>query len=183
MEFPKPRYPDTAFPYHLLDPAQKGKAWCLQYAKAAYQTWSNAYLWMQRRGDWLADRKYAEGNQTTQKYNDWFQRSVNERGERATYLNLDWSIISTIPKIRRVVINHLLKMNYDIIATAVNPEAINAKETVKLRTWAEKQLQPFLTSPHHRTTGYKLFGQLTVAQSRPAHNAGNRKGGTNRDRR
>jgi hypothetical protein len=71
-------------------------------------------------------------------------RVKDNEGRRATYLNLDWSIVSTIPKIRRVVINFLLKLNYDIIATAVNPEAVNAKETVKIRTWAEKQLQPFL---------------------------------------
>ena len=75
---------------------------------------------------------------------DMLARVKDNEGRRATYLNLDWSIVSTIPKIRRVVINFLLKLNYDIIATAVNPEAVNAKETVKIRTWAEKQLQPFL---------------------------------------
>ena len=141
---PKVNYQNIYFPSHLVDPALKDKSWHIQYAKAAYQTWSNNYLWLQRRNDWIANRKYADGNQTTQKYIDWVTRVKDEFGKKASYLNLDWSIVSTIPKIRRVVINHLLKLNYDIIATAVNPEAINAKETAKLRIWAEKQLQPFL---------------------------------------
>ena len=141
---PKVNYQNTFFPSHLVDPALKDKTWCVQYAKAAYQTWSNNYLWLQRRNDWIADRKYADGNQTTQKYIDWVTRVKDEYGKKASYLNLDWSIVSTIPKIRKVVINHLLKINYDIIATAVNPEAVEAKETTKLRLWAEKQLQPFL---------------------------------------
>jgi hypothetical protein len=141
---PKVNYQNTFFPSHLVDPALKDRTWHLQYAKAAYQTWSNNYLWLQRRNDWIADRKYADGNQTTQKYIDWVTRVKDEYGKKASYLNLDWSIVSTIPKIRKVVINHLLKVNYDIIATAVNPDAVEAKETAKLRTWAEKQLQPFL---------------------------------------
>ena len=141
---PKVNYQNTFFPSHLVDPALKDRTWHLQYAKAAYQTWSNNYLWLQRRNDWIADRKYADGNQTTQKYIDWVTRVKDEYGKKASYLNLDWSIVSTIPKIRKVVINHLLKINYDIVATAVNPDAVEAKETAKLRTWAEKQLQPFL---------------------------------------
>jgi len=151
MQLPKANYPTVGFPSHLLDPAQKNKDWCLQYAKAAYLTWSNNYLWLQRRGDWIVNREYAKGNQTTQKYINWFARAKNELGEKASYLNLDWSIVSTIPKIRRVVINYLLKLNYDIIATAVNPEAVNAKETAKLRLWAEKQLQPFLAEMEQKS--------------------------------
>lgn len=148
---PKPNYEPTYFPSHLVDPSQKGKEWHLQYVKSAYQAWANNYLWLQRRGDWISARKYAEGNQTTQKYIDWLAKVDRSTGEKASFLNLDWSIISTIPKIRRVVINHLMKLNYDIVATAVNPEAINAKETIKLRTWAEKQLQPFLAEMEQKS--------------------------------
>lgn len=144
MSIPKPRYTNVFFPSHLTDPSQKGREWHLQYAKAAYATWANNLLWLNRRVDWIENRKYADGNQTTLKYTNFLARAERETGKKATYLNLDWSIVSTLPKIRRVVINHLLKLNYDIIAQAVNPEAVNAKETIKLRTWAEKQLQPFL---------------------------------------
>lgn len=144
MSIPKPRYTNVFFPSHLTDPSQKGREWHLQYAQAAYATWANNLLWLNRRVDWIENRKYADGNQTTLKYTNFLARAERETGKKATYLNLDWSIVSTLPKIRRVVINHLLKLNYDIIAQAVNPEAVNAKETIKLRTWAEKQLQPFL---------------------------------------
>lgn len=144
MSIPKPRYTNVFFPSHLTDPSQKGREWHLQYAQAAYATWANNLLWLNRRVDWIENRKYADGNQTTLKYTNFLARAERETGKKATYLNLDWSILSTLPKIRRVVINHLLKLNYDIIAQAVNPEAVNAKETIKLRTWAEKQLQPFL---------------------------------------
>jgi len=143
MNLPKPSYSPLGFPSHLVPPDQKGRDWHIQYVKAAYQTWANSYLWLQRRGDWISDRKYAEGNQTTQKYIDWMSKLDQAYGKKASYLNLDWSIVSTIPKIRRVVINHLLKYDYDIVATAVNPEAVAAKETVKNRQWAEKELQPF----------------------------------------
>lgn len=144
MSIPKPKFTNVFFPSHLTDPAQKGKEWHLQYAQAAYATWANNLLWLNRRVDWIENRKYADGNQTTLKYTNFLTKVERDTGKKATYLNLDWSIVSTLPKIRRVVINHLLKLNYDIIAQAVNPEAVIAKETVKLRTWAEKQLQPFL---------------------------------------
>ena len=144
MSIPKPKFTNVFFPSHLTDPSQKGKEWHLQYAQAAYATWSNNLLWLNRRVDWIENRKYADGNQTTLKYTNFLARAERETGKKATYLNLDWSIVSTLPKIRRVVINHLLKLNYDIVAQAVNPEAVSTKETIKLRTWAEKQLQPFL---------------------------------------
>jgi len=143
MNLPNPTYL-SFFPSHLIDPNLKGKQWFAQYCQAAYNAWVKNQYVLQRRADWISNRKYADGNQTTQKYMDMLARVKDNEGRRATYLNLDWSIVSTIPKIRRVVINFLLKLNYDIIATAVNPEAVNAKETVKIRTWAEKQLQPFL---------------------------------------
>jgi len=143
MNLPNPKYL-SFFPSHLIDPNLKGKEWFAQYCQAAYNSWVKNQYVLQRRSDWIANRKYADGNQTTQKYMDMLARVKDSEGRRASYLNLDWSIVSTIPKIRRVVINFLLKLNYDIIATAVNPEAVNAKETVKIRTWAEKQLQPFL---------------------------------------
>ncbi len=144
FSLPKPAYNRIMFPTHLIDPLKKDKEWHLQYAKAAYYTWSNNLLWLNRRSDWIENRKYADGNQSTQKYINFLTKYEESTGKKATYLNLDWSIVSTIPKIRRVVINHLMKINYDIVAQAVNPEAVSQRETVKLRTWAEKQLQPFL---------------------------------------
>jgi len=143
-QLPKPNYGNVFFPSHLIDPSKKDKDWHLQYAKASYSTWCNNLLWVNRRADWIENRKYAEGNQSTQKYINWLTSAKDEYGKKATYLNLDWTIVSTIPKIRRVVVNHLMKLNYEIVAQAVNPEAVSARETTKLRTWAEKQLQPFL---------------------------------------
>lgn len=145
MEIPKPNYSGVVFyPSHLIDPAEKGKDWCMQYIKAMYYQWYNSTMWTVRRNDWIENRKYADGNQSVQKYVDWYARVKNDQGQKTSMMNLDWSIVSTIPKIRRVVINYLLKLQYDITANAVNPEAISAKETAKMRMWAEKQLQPFL---------------------------------------
>ena len=36
---PKVNYQNIYFPSHLVDPDLKDKAWHIQYAKAAYQTW------------------------------------------------------------------------------------------------------------------------------------------------
>jgi len=136
-----------SFPSDLIDPKIKeGKDYCLKYIKAGYARYKeNMYfINFQRRSDWVTNRQYAVGNQTVQKYLNWVSKLKNAQNQTVSYLDLDWSIVSTIPKIRDKVLSYLLKIDYDIFADAINPEAQQDREQAKVRMQAEKELEPFL---------------------------------------
>lgn len=142
-ELPTGQY---SFPSDLIDPKIKeGKDYCLKYIKAGYARYKeNMYfINFQRRSDWVTNRQYAVGNQTVQKYLNWVSKLKNAQNQTVSYLDLDWSIVSTIPKIRDKVLSYLLKIDYDIFADAINPEAQQDREQAKVRMKAEKELKPF----------------------------------------
>jgi len=45
-----------------------------------------------------------------------------------TYLNVDWSVIPIVPKYRRIALSKLYKAGYNIVASPIDPSAIEEKE-------------------------------------------------------
>lgn len=133
------------FPSDLIDPAEKGKEYCDQFMKAAYSEWKRkSDFWINnRRGDFIVNRKYAEGNQNNLKYKKWVSKLENETGRAVGFMDTDFSIVSTIPKVRDVVLGYLEKIDYRPRVTAVNPEAVAEKEYAEARMKAKMQLKPF----------------------------------------
>ncbi len=144
--FPDIKRGNYNFPSDLVDPAIKqDKKWCLGYVMAGYSRYKEnlCYLTYQRRADYVTNRLYSIGNQTNTKYLNWLSKLKNAQGQNVTYLDLDWSIVSTIPKIRDKVLSYLNKVDYDVFADAINPEAAADREQARARILAEKELMPF----------------------------------------
>jgi len=132
------------FPSHLIDPLKKDKKWCLQYIKAAHANFNQTEgvnSIYNRRKDWIENRKYAEGNQSTDKYKKWVSKLEDETGKTVSYLDLDFSIVKIIPKYRDIVLSFMEKVEYDIKVTDLDPSASDERAQVKYSIWATKLLQ------------------------------------------
>jgi hypothetical protein len=65
-------------------------------------------------------KQYAMGNQTINKYKPLL--GVDEEATE-TWLNVDWSVIPIVPKFRRIALGRLNKVDYNIVATPIDPMA------------------------------------------------------------
>jgi len=133
------------FPSHLIDPKYKDSKWVLQYIKAAYSQHrgNSGYFSNGRKSDWIDARRYAAGNQNVTKYHRWASRLKDAQGRTVSYMDLNWSIVSVIPKFRNVLKGYFSKLQYSVGCTAINPEAALEKERTKKSIWASKKLKPF----------------------------------------
>ena len=72
----------AVYPSHQIDPREKGKDWCLQYAKAAWSDYTNhsTQSFHNNRGHYAKIKDYAQGNQSINKYKQFerFQRQEIE---------------------------------------------------------------------------------------------------------
>jgi hypothetical protein len=117
----------SSYPDHLIDPRQKDKEWVKKYLKAAWAEFEtlSPKIFYSIRQEYQTIKSYAQGAQATSKYKPWM--GVDE-ADNETYLNLDWSVIPIIPKYRRIAINKLKKAGFNIVATPIDPSAIEEKE-------------------------------------------------------
>jgi len=158
---PKPPDNKPHFFPEELDPSKKGKEYCLQMCRATYwYNWNvasglNAFG-NARRNDWIENRTWADGNPNMQRFIPKISGLKDERGEAATYLNLDLKPVTLIPKFRDIVINYIEKLEYEVQATAINPEAVDAKEEAKWKLYAAKQLKAW-ADMKEAEAGAKLF--------------------------
>lgn len=138
-------YGKVEFPSHLIDPAKKDKKWALQYFKAAYYQHKNnqGFFSNEKKADWMEARKYAQGTQSVTKYHKWASRLTDQSGNTVSYLDLNWKIVSPVPKFCDVLKGYFSKLKYDITCNAINPEASLEREQAKASMWAVKMLQPF----------------------------------------
>lgn len=140
-----------AFPSDSIDPGKKDDSWFLKYFNAMYSYYlrDNGAIPYSRRFDYSLLRLYAEGNQPTTKYMDILcPRPEGKEGgsdiEREGWMNISWDIISVAPKFLRIFTGMFEKMEHDIIATSVNPQAIEAKDEYKWRLWAKAKEADFI---------------------------------------
>ena len=155
-----PAIPDgypTLYPSHLLNPNKKDKNWHLNYCKTMYFMCKNnlGYFSNDRKVDWVDARLYADGNQSVQKYFEWCSSLKDSTGATVSYMNLNWKIVSPIPKFYAVLKGYFSKLNYKVQATSINPEAALAKERMKASIFATQKLKPFF-SQLEQAAGQKL---------------------------
>lgn len=134
------------FPSDLVDPSKKTTLdYMLRYFRAAYNVHKrNGGLYsLGRRGDWIENRKYAEGNQSTRKYINWLTKLKNAQNEPVSYMDLDWSIVSVIPKVMDVVLSIQEKMKHDVMCDAINPLAAEHRKAAKNKLWAKSLLSSY----------------------------------------
>lgn len=108
------------YPNHDIDPAKKGKDWCMDYARAAYYDWQFVYpkgIFSGNGGDYSKFRLYALGKQPNSQYKKWL--GVDETTNN-TWLSLDWSIRSIVSGYRDKAISRMMATDYNIVATPVD---------------------------------------------------------------
>lgn len=145
------------FPSHLIDPKLKDAKWVLAYIKAAYgqHRGNSGYFSNGRKSDWIDARRYAQGNQNVTKYHKWASRLKDAQGRTVSYLDLNWSIVSVIPKFRNVLLGYFSKLQYSVSCNAINPEAVLEKETAEKLMWAKQRLKPMFDQME-KEAGVKL---------------------------
>jgi len=134
------------FPSDLVDPeVKKTREYQLRYFKAAYNVHklSGGMFNYGKRQDWIENRMYADGNQSTSKYIKWMTKLKNAQNRPVSYLDLDWSIVSIIPKFRDVVLSHWEKMQYTVMVDAINPTASQERKSERARLEGEMLLAKF----------------------------------------
>jgi hypothetical protein len=113
----------AAFPSHLIPPSEKGREWIMQYCKAAWSSFENdtpRSIFFHNRFNYEVYKQYAMGNQSLNKYKPLL--GVDEEATE-TWLNVDWSVIPIVPKFRRIALGRLNKVDYNIVATPIDPLA------------------------------------------------------------
>tara|TARA_B110000114_G_scaffold185146_1_gene231016 strand:- start:461 stop:2791 length:2331 start_codon:yes stop_codon:yes gene_type:complete len=135
------------YPNHNIDPSQKGKDWCLSYAKASWSDYSShgTQSFNNNRGTYPKIKDYAQGNQSVNKYKQLM--NVDE-ADNESWIAIDWSVLPIVPKFRRIALGKLSKTEYNITATPIDAMAQsdvekyykNKKATMDLRNAAAKSM-------------------------------------------
>lgn len=108
------------YPENSLSPEEKGRDWCMQYAKAAYYDFSFAYpkgVFANNGGDYEKNRMYALGKQPNGQYKKWL--GIDQQANN-TWLSVDWSIRSVVSGYRDRVISKLMKEDYGFVCTPID---------------------------------------------------------------
>ena len=112
----------SQFPYPQNDlPAdEKGKDWCVQYAKAAYYDFQYSYpkgVFASNGGDYEKYRMYALGKQPISIYKKML--GVDQQTNN-TWLSIDWSVRAVVSGYRDKAISRLMKEDYSVVATPID---------------------------------------------------------------
>jgi hypothetical protein len=136
---------NNGFPSDWIDPKEKAKPkYAIDYIKAAYEQYTKGQCSVSpsRRNDFIENRMYAEGNQSTEKYKNFVKAGTDDKGKSYSYMNVDWSIVSTIPRVRDTVLGYFEKLDHDVLATAIDKNSDDERNKAKYTLWAQKLLQP-----------------------------------------
>lgn len=108
------------YPENNIDPAKKGREWCMQYAKAAFADFSFGVpkgVLANNNGDYEKFRMYALGKQPNSQYKKWL--GVDEATDN-TWMSIDWSIRPIATLYRDRVISRMMKEEHGIVATPID---------------------------------------------------------------
>ena len=115
-----PLYPDP-----FINPDEKDKNWHLQFVQAAYaNNVQNTYM-TGRYAQWRLNRLFAQGRQPINRYTEILcggnvnvqtdgqpqqaQTLGQDANKGTNFMNINWRIVSVMPKIRDSVINYVIK--------------------------------------------------------------------------
>jgi len=145
------------FPDAYINPSEKGKQWHLQFVQAAFAANAQNQYMDGRYAQWALNRQFAQGRQPVQRYvqilcgqgattqtngqTDNQNNGLGNANNNTNFMNINWRIVSVMPKIRDSVINYVNKIKFRADFNAINPAAIEEKDNQKNLLWAEKQLR------------------------------------------
>lgn len=126
------------FPDPLAPPEQKQtKEFGLKYAKAIWSRFTvDTPLFSQQKNRWILNRKYAEGMQSIDKYKDIF--AVGD----TSWLNLDFSPVTVIPKFVDNIVGLLSNQTYRIQCDVLNSVSRTKEDETRDKLYANMLLKP-----------------------------------------
>ena len=133
----------------------------LEYFKNMYYEWHNNgdVYFRDRKMRYSRNRSYAEGNQDVGKYKD-----LLDVGGDTSYLNIDWSPVSIIPKFVDVIVNGMVNQDYDIKAQSIDPIAASERLEKKKQMYGQMITKDFTQSLEDKT-GIPLSPKGFVAEN------------------
>ena len=151
------------YPNHNIDPAQKGKDWCLSYAKAAWSDYTQhgTQSFHNNRGTYPKIKDYAQGNQSINKYKQLL--NVDE-ADNESWFAIDWTVLPIVPKFRRIALGKLSKSEYNITATPIDSLAQSDIETYYKTTKAKMDLRNMAAKS---APGIEEFSALKAKPNEP----------------
>lgn len=114
------------FPSHEVSPKKKDKKWCLQYIKAFHKEYTTGAGKILRwaNEDYSTWRLYAAGNQPIDQYKELLGVRKRKGKRDPSWLNLDWNILSILPRIKDVVKNKILNQPYEIFLRPIDQVSV-----------------------------------------------------------
>src|SRR5882672_2372017 len=109
------------YPENAIDPAKKGREWCMKYLKAAYYDWNFVYpkgVFYNNGGDYEKYKMYALGKQSITPYKKHF--GIDATTQDTTWLSVDWTPRAIVSRYRGRAIARLMKQVKGIVATPVD---------------------------------------------------------------
>ena len=118
-----------SYPDHFIPNSKKNKEWITQYIKTAYDESSRLYAnsFFRARDKFHQIKNYVNGRQEISKYRKIIDPAGLKDSDKS-WLNIDWNILPIVPKFRRMAIEILRKMEYDLQAEIVDPLANEDRE-------------------------------------------------------
>lgn len=115
------------FPDQFVSTEEKAKDdYGKRYAQAIWYSFGGAFQWNQRRMRYIALRKWREGLQDVEE-----MKNIMSTGGDTTWLNIDWSPISIIPKFADIVTSIVNNSLYKVKCNAVDKISLNKKDIKK----------------------------------------------------
>lgn len=111
------------YPRNNINPADKGKEWCMNYLKAAWNDWCYTIprtIFNNSADKYEELRLYAIGKQPINKYKKLL--GVDEQTNN-TWLNIDWSVRPIVSKFMDIALSRMMQQEYSIVATPIDPLA------------------------------------------------------------
>lgn len=118
--------PDYGFPSHMIPMEKKDKKWCLQNIKAFHKEFTTGTGRILRYAgeDYARWRAYANGRQPIDQYKELMGVRKRKGKRDPSWLNINWKILSVMPRIKAVIKNKILSEPYEILIKAIDQVSV-----------------------------------------------------------
>lgn len=121
------------FPSDQIDPADKGKEWCLQYLKAIESDAVNNGGYDERKREFEKRRRLARGKQDWTEYLPVLDVTEEDLRNRESWKKIDWAPLKIPMKFVRVLVNELVSRHTDLIVDLIDDEGIQEKKMMEAK--------------------------------------------------
>lgn len=164
-DFIKPSEP-SYYPSIFASPDEKStKRYALATAKAIY--WNNYTITQNAFGNnarsrWIDNRNWSNGRFDVTAFVGG-KKQKNHRDKNPLFKNLDFDPVTEMPKYRDIVVGYLEELDFEVIASTINPIAKAKKEDARMRELALlKMRQSGMADYLNKLAGRNLTGNSTL---------------------